>query len=363
MIKYSGPLLLLASLALCVSLTEFAFRLSGGVTRVYRIGPRAEESAFKLSDNPLLGYVYKESFRSDSPDNHQIFSYTNSHGLRDIERSTLKPQDMKRVIVLGDSVVAGQGVAKLKDTIPHQLELLLRENGVEVLNFGTSGYCTLAEVELLKEKGLQFDPDFVLLVFVENDFTNSNSTFIRDLAYSRPKLAEELFLRSAFFRWLGLKLNLFNFRDEFEVADPFSHNSERVGVDNVRRGLAALKELSEREGFETLIAVWPSFSDTEIFSSEDQFARANSAKKLPIRPLRVELIAREYSIPTLRLHTHFQGHLLEKTAEFHMWKTPPSPNWSYTVGDGMHPSRRGAKVAARALAPILRENLLPQKKQ
>jgi hypothetical protein len=39
----------------------------------------------------------------------------------------------------------------------------------EVLNFGVSGYGTFEEKELLKEKGLKYKPDMVILEFVSDD--------------------------------------------------------------------------------------------------------------------------------------------------------------------------------------------------
>ena len=67
-----------------------------------------------------------------------------------------------------------------------------------MLNFGVSGYCTRAEIELLETKGLAFDPDVVVVVFVENDFDNFN-TQLTDLAVRAPDsaLAGWLFHRSS----------------------------------------------------------------------------------------------------------------------------------------------------------------------
>ena len=76
--------------------------------------------------------------------------------------------------MLGDSVVEGVGLRDLDDTVSRQLEKLYPDGRTEVLNFGVSAYCTLAEVELLEVKGLAFDPDVVILVFVENDYLNFN---------------------------------------------------------------------------------------------------------------------------------------------------------------------------------------------
>ena len=76
-------------------------------------------------------------------------------------------------ILLGDSVVEGDGIRirQVDDLISRQLEMLYGD-GTQVLNFAVSAYSTLAEVELLRVKGLQFNPDTVVLIFVENDFDN-----------------------------------------------------------------------------------------------------------------------------------------------------------------------------------------------
>ena len=59
-------------------------------------------------------------------------------------------------------------------TVGHSKSKLFPSGDVQVLNVAVIGYCTRAEVELLKVKGLQYDPDEVILVFVENDFDNFN---------------------------------------------------------------------------------------------------------------------------------------------------------------------------------------------
>jgi hypothetical protein len=40
----------------------------------------------------------------------------------------------------------------------------------QVLNMGVGGYQTLQEVELLRSRGLKYDPDYVLIGFCINDF-------------------------------------------------------------------------------------------------------------------------------------------------------------------------------------------------
>lgn len=99
-----------------------------------------------------------------------VLNQFNSGGFRDREFTIEKQEGTKRILFLGDSVVYGHAVA-LKDTLPKRLEDIYRENNqsVEVMNFGISGYETEQEVEFLKEAGLKYKPDLVLLEYCLND--------------------------------------------------------------------------------------------------------------------------------------------------------------------------------------------------
>lgn len=94
----------------------------------------------------------------------------NSGGLRDAETPFEKPDGVYRIFVLGDSVAFGDGVA-VEDTFSDQLEKMLNDRGVrvEVLNGGIRGYNTYQESILLKEAGLRYHPDLILLTYVAND--------------------------------------------------------------------------------------------------------------------------------------------------------------------------------------------------
>ena len=78
----------------------------------------------------------------------------NSYGFRDHEFSVKKPEDVCRIVALGDSLTFGQGVP-LASTYPKQLERLLNEKmgggpRFEVLNAGVQGYNTVQEEILLR---------------------------------------------------------------------------------------------------------------------------------------------------------------------------------------------------------------------
>ena len=54
-----------------------------------------------------------------------------------------------------------------------------------------------AEVELLRTKGLAFDPDVVVVVFVDNDFNNSNAGMHAFASKPpRPAIVNRMFRRS-----------------------------------------------------------------------------------------------------------------------------------------------------------------------
>lgn len=101
----------------------------------------------------------------------------NSAGYRDREWTPAKPAGALRVAMLGDSYLAGFEVAaeqRVSEQLQQRLEAAC-DRPVEVLNFGVSGYGTAQELETLRRRALQFQPDLVLLVFYTgNDLLDNN---------------------------------------------------------------------------------------------------------------------------------------------------------------------------------------------
>lgn len=99
----------------------------------------------------------------------------NSKGLRDREYAVKKPVGTTRILVLGDSFAWGYGVSD-EDIFTEVLEAKLNDHNrnYEVLNTGVSGWGTDQEYLYLKQEGLQYSPDVVLLAFfLNNDPTNN----------------------------------------------------------------------------------------------------------------------------------------------------------------------------------------------
>jgi tetratricopeptide (TPR) repeat protein len=333
-------LLAVASILAALAIAELGVRALGLAPGVKAIWISDGSHAYKRSPNPIMGFELKPNYRNDNPDFIQSYPSTNSHGQRDVERSLEKPPGIRRILLLGDSVVEGVGIRDLDDTISRQLESLYPDGRTEVLNFGVSSYCTKAEVALLEEKGLAFRPDVVVLIFVRNDYENFNQeAFQLGAIAERPAAAKHLFIRSDLFRLMSIRLNLFHFGDE---SDPVAWNQRAVGNNNVVDGLARLRELSEAYGFETWLAIWPEFLEREI---RDVYPMPGSEGELV-----VERLARMNGIPAVRLSTYFREDLESQPGSVNVRK-------HYTIGDTLHPSPAGTRVAAEAVKRILEQQV------
>jgi len=102
---------------------------------------------------------------------HYTYEYrvaVNSLGLRGPELPPEKAPGETRILVLGDSMVYGQGVADA-GTVPVQLERALDRPDVSVVNGGLRAYSTAQELALLRELGPKIQPDLVVLCWFWND--------------------------------------------------------------------------------------------------------------------------------------------------------------------------------------------------
>lgn len=98
----------------------------------------------------------------------------NSFGFRDGKRTLEKPANTFRILMLGDSFTEGWGVAQDK-TFSALLENKLNSMNsgrFEVINMGVASYSPLLEYVQLKNIGLEFKPDLVILNFDHTDFAD-----------------------------------------------------------------------------------------------------------------------------------------------------------------------------------------------
>ncbi len=327
--------LALLSIAVSLLLAEAMVRLLAAAPELRPIRITGDKTVYKRSSNPVLGFELKASWTDPQADLFESLPATNSHGQRDVERSLSAADGVHRVLMLGDSVVEGAGLRKLDDTLSRQLEKRYPDGRTEVLNFGISGYCTLAEVELLRVRGLRFSPDVVLLVFVLNDFDNFNPEAWQLGQAPRPAVAETLFVRSHLFRMAATRLDWFQFGPN---PDPVGRNKEAIGDNNVVLGLERLAELSRKHGFEVRIVIWPLLEDERVVDPKPMPSEGDE--------LVIERLARSHGFATMRVSDAFRAHA--KAAG-----EPVNPRIRYSQGDRVHPSPEGSAIAAAAMAEFL----------
>ncbi len=124
-----------------------------------------------LQNLPELGW-FELMRRNARGVNYGVLFETNNHGFRGPERSLAKPPGTVRVMLIGDSISMGSGVA-YENTYGHLLELRLNfepaGRAYEVLNLAVSGLYTKVILDRFERLGLPFDPDLVIYGYTLND--------------------------------------------------------------------------------------------------------------------------------------------------------------------------------------------------
>jgi hypothetical protein len=106
---------------------------------------------------------------------------TNSKGIRGTEEYQYGKSTKKRILILGDSFTFGEEVNDNESYSSYLQEMLPL---AEVINFGVHGYGHDQMLIYLKEEGIKYKPDVVILGFVDLDMVRNILEF-RD--YSKPK--------------------------------------------------------------------------------------------------------------------------------------------------------------------------------
>ena len=208
----------------------------------------------------LKGQLYVSSkdvnLRYELKPNAKVgFVTINSEGFRDNEYSRSKDEGTMRVIILGDSETFGKSM-KLEDTFPKKLQYSLNgkcpRKKIEVLNMGVEGYNTIQEYEFLKVKGLDYNPDLVLLYYCLNDtdkpeyyfkknFLNTHFLLPRYIQYRVKK-----FLVKRDKKMKGVKNEAETFRYLYDSSDSWHYTTKAI---------LDIKHLSEKYNFKFAVVV------------------------------------------------------------------------------------------------------------
>lgn len=153
---------------------------------------------FDSSSSRLRANFKGEMLSSEIGGNIKI----NSKGLRDIERKYEKEDSSCRILGLGDSFTFGHGV-EFEESFLTILENKLesRFDNIEIIKAGAPGNGLENYLALLKNEGIKYNPDFVMVnFFVGNDiYENTTDVNNANMQYMTSKA------------WLRRNVHLYSF--------------------------------------------------------------------------------------------------------------------------------------------------------
>ena len=190
--------------------------------------PGHEQTGHKYLYDPQLGWRNIANWNASTFGQELV---TNSKNLRDREYEFAKPDDGKRILVLGDSFAWGYGVAN-NDIFTEVLETRFARDQmpVEVINTGVSGWGTDQQYLFFANEGIKYTPDIVVLAFyLGNDPINCT----RSIQYGLHKPV-----------FIDLKLSLAN----VPVPKPSATDAKRIDSKVERHTLAVriIEELAKK---------------------------------------------------------------------------------------------------------------------
>ena len=157
---------------LLIAIASILLLLCGleGFARIF-LGVQPKAERFQLSHE--LGWEWTPGY--DTVETYHGVDYRmtiSDQGLRNEEIAVPKPPNTYRIIAVGDSVTEGPGV-ELSGTFVKLLERSLRTANlarkIEVVNAGIGDYGTQQELIWLRERGLAYEPDLIILDIYLND--------------------------------------------------------------------------------------------------------------------------------------------------------------------------------------------------
>ena len=161
--------------------------------RIFAPQPKYYNPQYLFTIDEDLGYTLTPNFKGKmrTPESTSTIKI-NSKGLRDYEH---KKKKAFTILGLGDSFTFGTGV-ELEDTYLWRLEDILNKkhgNMYEIVKAGVPGYGTDQEYIFLKNKGLEYKPNLVIIGFYINDVLDSitpDFTVIDGYAVPSQKMRE-----------------------------------------------------------------------------------------------------------------------------------------------------------------------------
>ncbi|MBU1905513.1 MAG: SGNH/GDSL hydrolase family protein [Candidatus Omnitrophica bacterium] len=209
---------------------------------------------------PNSRFTYVERYSKE----FSVKRKTNSLGLVGEEISLEKPENVFRILVLGDSFTEGLHVDEGKNFC-ERLEYLLNKDQIirdfEVINAGMSGYSPIAEYLFLKRELLKLKPDLIILQLFPNDVFEDNKTgamsvlnqdgfpikinkFFIDRYYNNPDCFNGVMQKELLYKWHKFIISKSMFLQSFARASKKFHKKSSFHL-----AMTELPEYDDRHQF------------------------------------------------------------------------------------------------------------------
>lgn len=303
----------------------------------FKVDKTAEISQWPwLEPSELLGYEHIPNFGQ-----YGSAGRTNSYGLVGREHNLYKESGTFRILVLGDSIAErGYSTELLEDHLNNNPQLFNHKfKKFEIWNSGTTSYDIRRYFLYLKERGLKYNPDMVLIFFCLNDFNLNMNIYYRtkDGSHGYFFSIEEIskickinpfFMRHSYlYRFVILRLNSYLSTKSATKDDIFL--PERNG----KYYLSFIKEICQKEKISLIAVIFPYLKPLSEYNEGERYEYQTICK-----------VVKELGIDFLNLYEH----LSEKGLL----------NLRLVREDSIHPSQEGQRIIAKLIYDYLVEKNL-----
>lgn len=294
-------------------------------------------------------------------------SKMNSQGFRDLDRPFKKPEGVFRVAFLGDSYV--WGMVDYADNFPTHLERLLNESGpdrrIEIVNLGVPGYGPSETLQLWEHYATRYQPDAVIYgFFYDNDITDDSPN-----DHDAVVLGERILVRrtswldrSMLYALLRTKIGILQYKlthaggdENVPVTKEDVRRIEQANLflfdpktnpqiyDPVRRTFGGMKKLATDQKIPFFVMRYPAPLTAD--ANEAQLICGRAGRPLSdfdfmLPNQKVERILNELAIPTGDITPEIRAEQEKRNLYL-----------------DTHWNAEGNQVAARAMAPLVKEFL------
>lgn len=186
---------------------------------------------------------------------------TNAHKLRDYDYDFPKPPGIRRIVMLGDSLMLGWG-APFDDSTPKTLERRLNAGlskpAFQVINTGVGNYNSAMEVAYFLGEGYRYEPDIVVLNYFINDAEPTpkrKSDFILERSYAAVIAAGAL---DTLGRMLGG-------RPDWKAYYAGLYGKDLPAWQATEKAIATLADYCREHGIKLLVANYPELHELKPY--------------------------------------------------------------------------------------------------